>query len=79
MLHNGQSGGEKQGLHDVLVHARGRAQYAGADVWDVRQFKQSLNSSVLAESPVQDGEDDVHVNSTVGYATREPSLGLKRR
>ena len=47
------------GLEEVLVHAERRGGHAGADVGDVRELEEALHGAVLAEGPVQDGEDDV--------------------
>ena len=66
MRRDGQSRGEKQPLHRVLVHAGRRAQNAGADVGDVRQLKQPLNRAVFAKRPVQHREDDVEAGACTG-------------
>jgi hypothetical protein len=68
VLHDRQSRGAKQRLHDVFIHARGRAEHARAHVGDVGQFEQALNGAVFAEGSVQHGEDDIDVNGAVGGA-----------
>src|ERR1019366_6609134 len=54
-----QAGGGEQALHGVLVHGRGGAEDARANVGDVAQLEQSLNRAVLAKRAVQHGKDDV--------------------
>ena len=56
MLDDGQPGLGKKTLHHVLVHARGGAENAGADVGDASQLKQPLDGAVLAKGAVQDGK-----------------------
>ena len=68
MLHDGNSGGDEQRLHDVFVHARGRTEDARADVGNVGEFEQALDGAVLAEGAVQHGEDDVDVDGAVAGA-----------
>src|SRR5713226_8425454 len=77
MLHDRQPGGPEERLHDVFVHASGRAENSGADVGNVSQFEQPLNGAIFAESSVQHGENDVDVNGAVGGAAGG-SIGLKR-
>ena len=55
----GQAGGGEELLHDVLVHAGGGAEDAGADVGDVGKLEEALDGAVFAEGAVEDGEDDV--------------------
>jgi tRNA-dihydrouridine synthase len=78
MFHDRQSGGKKQGLHNVLVHARSRAQHARTHIRDVSQFEQTLNGSVFAEGAVQHGKDHIDVDGAVAGAARERGVGLKR-
>ena len=78
MPHDRQSGSAEERLHDILVHARGRAQHARAYVWNVRQLEQSLDGPVLAEGPMQHRKDDVHVDGAVGNTASQCRLGLKR-
>ena len=59
VLHDGQPCLREEPLHHVLVHARGRAQHARADVGDARQLEQSLNGAVLAEGAVQHRKDHI--------------------
>ena len=77
MLHNGQSGGTEERLHDVFVHARGRTQHARANVGDVGQFKQALNRAVLAEGSMQYREDHVHVDGAIGRTPGQRCLRLE--
>ena len=46
-------------FHHLLVHGDGRRHHARADIRQVRQLEQALHRAVLAEGPVQHGEDDV--------------------
>ena len=78
VFHDGNSRRNKQRLHNVFVHARGRAQHARADISNVRQFEQPLNGSILAERAMQNRKDDIDVDGTVAGAPREPGIGLKR-
>ena len=48
-----------QPLGDILVHRRGRAEHARADIRDAGDLGQALDRSVLAERPMQNREDDV--------------------
>ena len=48
-------------LEDVLVHAERRGEHAGADVGHAGELEQALHRPVLAERPVEHGEDDVDV------------------
>ena len=47
-------------LHVVLVHAGGRCEDAAADVGHAGHLEHALERPVLAEGPVQQGEDHVH-------------------
>ncbi len=60
------------------IHAGGRSEHARADVGDVGQFEQTLNRAVFAERPVQHGEDDIHVDGSIGGAP-QIRIGLKGR
>ena len=46
-------------LADVLVHRRGRAEHARADVRDGEHLEQALDRAVLTERAVQRREDDI--------------------
>ena len=48
-------------LEDVLVHRERRPEHPGADVRDPGQLEQALDGAVLAEGPVENREDDIHV------------------
>ena len=50
-------------LHQRLVHSQSRGGDAGADVRHVGELEQALNRAVLAVWPVQDGEDDVEMQT----------------
>src|SRR5438045_2646097 len=54
MLDDGQARSSKKALHDVLVHSSRRAEHAGPDVGNVRQFEQALNGAIFAEGAMQD-------------------------
>ena len=62
MLHDRQTGGSEEPLHDVFVHAGSRAQDTGSDIRNVRKLKQTLNRPIFAKGSVQDGKDDVHID-----------------
>ncbi len=49
----------EQGLREVLVHARGRGEDAGADERGVAELEESLEGAVLSVLAVEDGEEDV--------------------
>jgi hypothetical protein len=49
----------EEALGDVLVHADGGAEQAGADVGDVGQLQQPLHRAVFAVGAVQHGEHHV--------------------
>ena len=55
-----EAGSGEEFLHDVLVHTGGGAEDAGADVGDVGEFEEALDSPVLTEGAVEDGKDDVY-------------------
>jgi hypothetical protein len=55
----GQFGLGEEPLHYVLVHARRRAQHAGADVGDPGQLEEPLDGPILAKGSVQHGKDHV--------------------
>src|ERR1039458_7253438 len=77
MLHDGYSGGNKQRLHDVFVHARSRAQHARAHISDVGQFEKTLNRSVFAERAVQHRENNIDVDGAIAGAPCERRIRLK--
>jgi len=60
---HGKAGLAEQALGDVLVHARGGAQDAGADIRQAGQLEQPLHRAVLPAGAVQDGEHNVHGNA----------------
>ena len=63
-------GGQHLLEHD-LVHAQRRGEHAGADVGHVEQLEQALDGAVLAERPVQDGEDGVGAEQAAAGAERQ--------
>ena len=78
MLHDGYSGGDEEGLHDVLVHAGGGAEDSCADVWNVGEFEQALDRAIFAEGSVEHGEDHVYIDGAVGGAAQHGGIGLER-
>src|SRR5262245_23360074 len=74
MLDDRQAGGTEERLHDVFVHAGRRAQNAGADIGDIREFEQPLNGAIFAKGAMQNGEDHVHVDRAVRCAAKRRSL-----
>ena len=59
VLRDGQLRGGEEALHDVLVHAGGGAEHAGADIGDSCEFEEALDGAVFTEGAVKDREDDV--------------------
>ena len=59
VLRHGDLLGAHDLLEDVLVHAERRREDAWADVRHACELEQALHRAVLAERPVQDGQDDV--------------------
>ena len=59
MPDNGQFRVGEEPLHHVLVHARCRAQHAGADISNARQFEEPLDSTVLAKGSMQHRKNHV--------------------
>ena len=57
--HDGNLRNLKQTLGDVLVHADGGAEDAGADEGQTGKIKQPLNCAVFTEGAMHHGEDDV--------------------
>ena len=55
-----EPGGFEDHLHEVLVHADGGRQHAGAHVAGVGQLQEALDGAVLAERAVQQREHHVH-------------------
>ena len=49
----------QHGLEQILVHRQRRGCHARPDVGDARELQHPLDAPVLAERPVQHGEDDV--------------------
>src|SRR5579885_1105177 len=80
MLHNGQASGAEQRLHDVLVHACGRAEDTRADVGQVGKLQQALYGSVLAKGAVEHGKDDIDIDRSICGAASQAlrSISLKR-
>ena len=76
MFHDRKPCRAKQRLHDVLVHASRRAEHARAHIWNVCKFEQPLNCSVLPKRPVQDGENNVHIDGAISSASGR-RIGLK--
>ena len=56
---NGKVRVAEQALHHILIHACRGGKHAGSDVGNIRQFQKSLDGTILAKGPVQDGENDV--------------------
>src|SRR5581483_7790736 len=77
VLDDGQSGGTKQRFHDVLVHARGGAEHARADVGYVGELEQSLDGAVLAEGAMQHGKNHVDIDGAVAGAAGERGGSLE--
>ncbi len=77
MFHNRQPGGPEECLHDVLVHARRRAQHTCANVWNIGQLEQALDRSVLAKGSMQNWEDDVHVNGAIRGTARRRCIAVE--
>ena len=59
-------------LEEVLVHREGGGGDSRPDVGDVGQLEQALHRPILAEGPVQDGQNDVDL------AERRERAGLGR-
>ena len=70
VLHDGQSGGDEQRLHDVFVHAGGGAEDAGANVRNVGQFEKTLNRAVFAKCAVQHRKDHINVDGSIRGAAQ---------
>ena len=77
---DGQAGFDEEAFHHVLVHARGRAQHAGADVGDAGQLEEPLDGAVLAEGAVQHGKDDIEdclgLHGPCGPGSGASSVGM---
>src|SRR5260370_31720023 len=61
--HDGNLRHLEETLGNVLVHADGGAEYAGADKRQASQVEQTLNRAVFAEGAVHHGKDDVEALS----------------
>ncbi len=59
VVHLGQAGLSEDRLHELLVHAHGAAEHAGAGVRQAGHLEQTLDGAVLAERAVQHREDEV--------------------
>ena len=70
LSHDGHALVAHHRLEEILVHAERRGGDAGADVGDVGELEKALHRAVLAEGPVQDGEDDVHALERGGRVVR---------
>ena len=62
-------------LEEILVHGEGRRGHARADVGDAGQLQQALHGAVLAERPVEDGEDDVDAAQRLDSAVPAAGTG----
>ena len=77
---DGQLRGGEEALHDVLVHAGGRAEDTGADVGDSGEFEETLDGAVFAEGSVKNREDDVEAERRSrrrGVKVEGPGVGLE--
>ncbi len=70
LSHDGHALVAHHRLEEILVHAERRGGDAGADVGDVRELEKALHRAVLAEGPVQDGEDHVDALERRGRPVR---------
>ena len=69
-------------LAERLVHARGRAQHAGADIGQADRLEHALDRAVLAEGAVQHREHDVDLPRRAAVHAHErpaPGAGDERR
>src|SRR5207247_9089426 len=64
---------------DGLFPARSQAEHAGANLGHVSKCEQALDGSVLAESAVQNGENNVDIDGTIRCAASESGIGLEGR
>ncbi len=71
-----QAGVAHEALGDVLVHRRGRAEHARADIRDAGDLGQALDRPILAEGPMQDREH--HIDRTGEVGRRAVGLGQDR-
>src|SRR6516225_7395913 len=66
VLYDRQSGITEEPLHDVLVHASGRAKHPCTDVRNVSELQQSLDRPVLAKRAMKHRKNNVDVDCTCG-------------
>jgi hypothetical protein len=63
--------GDKEGLHDRLVHADGRAEHSGAYVRHVGELQQTLHRAVFPVRTVEHRKDDVESDPGDGGGSRQ--------
>src|SRR6185369_9787342 len=64
-----QSGSAEQRLHYIFIHARGRTEHPSTDVRQIREFEEALDRAVFAERAMENWEDDVDIDCSIGGTT----------
>jgi hypothetical protein len=64
-----QSCSAEQRLHYIFIHARRRTEHPSTNVRQIREFEEALDRAVFAERAMENWEDDVDIDCSIGGTT----------